>query len=191
MTDAGPWSNKIQCNKTNVTRRQANQGTEGDEGAWTFHRLESGGVSVCYDVQMYLESRPGPQSAAFLNASAESDLQNQAKSIGNLQIKEGQWGQASCCSSSPPPSPNPTSWQAEVREGQGQPEQGGERAQSLLRNKDRAHLGRTIRCGPRNSGENMLSKVVGLENGKPWILLRSLACNWGGVGEPRRADIRK
>lgn len=56
------------------------------------------------------------------------------------------------------------SGQVEMGEGQGQPEQGGERAQNVLRNKDRACLGRKIRCGSGNSGENMLSKLVGLEN---------------------------
>lgn len=33
MTDAGPGSNQIQYNKTNVTRRQGNQGTLGDGGS--------------------------------------------------------------------------------------------------------------------------------------------------------------
>lgn len=61
MTGAGPWSNHIQCNKTNVTRRQAHQGTLGEEGALTFYKLEADGLqlaTVCkgtseYDPRMY------------------------------------------------------------------------------------------------------------------------------------------
>lgn len=55
------------------------------------------------------------------------------------------------------------SGQVEMGEGQGQPEQEGKRAQNVLRNKERGHLGRKIRCGSGKSGQNMLLKLVGLE----------------------------
>lgn len=55
------------------------------------------------------------------------------------------------------------SGQVEMGEGQGPPEQEGERAQDALRNKERGQLGRKLGCGSGKSGQSMLLKLVGLE----------------------------
>ena len=53
MAGAGPWSNQIQCNKTNITRRQAHQGALGEEGALAFYKLERRWASVGDSAQRY------------------------------------------------------------------------------------------------------------------------------------------
>lgn len=162
MTDAGPWSNQIWCNKTNVTRRQANQGTLGDEGALTFYKLESWWVSVCCNVQMYLGIW-SKDVLPFWRRMQTLTSRTKPRVFEACRSRKGNSGMQALLFLFH----MQKSGQVEMKEGQGQPEQGGERAQNVLRHKDRACLGRKIRRGWGNSGENMLSKLVGLENGKP------------------------
>ena len=59
------------------------------------------------------------------------------------------------------PPPCAEVWASRGGVGQGQPERGGERTQNLLRDKDRAPLGRKIRCGSGKSGETCQNRWPG------------------------------